>query len=350
MDLLTKNKLADAYDYLGALDRKLVDADLVELKSHGIDLELAADNFVSTYEGSNAFVLDLKSKQLKRLLTQAQRRGALNVWLQENNPAAIESKPNIECFSCHAKFSTWDDLYQHKEDEHGAAPRPTPITEDPHYPGRAEGEAVIADTSSTMGLDLTNLPDGRYAVPNLSRKYMNDNNNVFIMVKRLRRTIRRDRRFVYGKVKTGDEIVPQGTIEVKIWSSDAKELIGEQKPGDIYRGELEEELELLMMSPENFARLFGRLVGHCCICGKTLTDDVSRQIGMGLECEKKTEYFNTKPKGYEPWCPTCHNEDKDVLGKVVRFHHGDQSTQFKCYHEHRWLVRKDGIITVLDPA
>jgi hypothetical protein len=151
---------------------------------------------------------------------------------------------------------------------------------------------VLAVTVSRLGLDLSGLPDGRYAAPDMTGVH----DNVFLVVKRVRNTVARDRRYTYGKIVTGNEIVLAGTIEVRIWSSDTKEWIGQQKPGDVYRGQREDELKLIMGMPEPFAILFGKLLGYCGRCGKKLTDQVSRDIGLGLECEKQRAYFRSKPK------------------------------------------------------
>lgn len=337
---IEENKLADAEDWLRALDRKVVDADIVICKDYDIDLESAALHYVRNYEGTNKFMLSLKSKDQKGYkLTQPQLRAALNVKV-ETGSILPHTDESINCFVCKATFESFDDLHDHTEAEHEGPARIPVLTESPDVHGKMEGVAVIENTTATLGLDLTNLPDARYAVPNLSKVMKDD--FVFITVKRVRHTVARDRRYVYGKVVSGSEVVLQGTIEVRIWSSDSKELVGEQKPGDVYRGKLEEELQMVMTNPESFGKLFGMLNQRCCICGKELTDDISRSIGMGLECEKKTQYFSTVPDSYIPTCPTCHDDGVERRGTLTRFLYGDKSAAYKCILGHNWTINKKG--------
>lgn len=286
---MAENALIDAEQTADSIGRKFVDADIAQFHELGVDLALGATLWVKRYEGTNSFILDLQKRLSRyRQLTSAQARAALNVMRDEKGHATEEKAPNgISCFQCPFVAVSWDELMTHKKEEHGSKQEAPPVVAE-----KGEAQAVIANTKAVKGLDLSNLPDGRYAAPDIS----GNNDYIFLMVKRVRRTHNRDRRFVWGKVRTGNEVVVAGTIEVKLWSSDSKELVGEQKPGDVYRGDLEDSLELILLAPEALATLFGKLVGHCCVCGKTLTDDVSRAIGMGLDCEKKEGYFKKPPK------------------------------------------------------
>lgn len=295
-NLLAQNALNDAWSVFENIDRKLVEADIVQYKEHGIDLELAARLWTSEYSGKISFMADMKSYVTRgKALTQGQTRAVLNIMRAEHLdkmgiPSGDQPALHLECFVCGDTFGTWDALLAHKSQEHGRA---STVVEAPLEDG-SESVAVIENTSSKLGIDLSNLPDGRYCAPDPSGK----NDYIFLMVKRIRKTAERDRRYVYGTRPTGREVVLAGTIEVKEWSSDSKELIGEQKPGDTYRGAYEEQLSLIMMNPEAFGLLFGKLSGHCCICGKTLTDETSRAIGMGLDCERKESYWRGPKYSY----------------------------------------------------
>jgi hypothetical protein len=208
----------------------------------------------------------------------------------------------VECYQCGDVFDTFDELQNHRAMEHGsfkAEPERTSL----EIPSR--GIAVIADTTSITGLDISDLPDGRYAAPNPTGKQ----SLLYLQIKRVRRAHFRDRRYRYGKITTGSEVVQAGTIEVREWTSDQKELVGEQRPGDVYRGKFEKELTLIGIAPAEWAKVFGVTVGRCCICGKTLTDDLSKEIGMGFECEKKEAYFKTKPESMMTKCPNCKGTD-----------------------------------------
>jgi hypothetical protein len=50
------------------------------------------------------------------------------------------------------------------------------------------------------------------------------------------------------------------------------------------------------------ATVFARSHGHCCICGRSLTDELSRSRGIGPECIKITPYmlFRTERSIVEP--------------------------------------------------
>lgn len=288
-ELLAQNALIDAQQVAENLGRTFVDADIPQYHEYGINLQLGAEVFVHQYQGTNSFIGTLKGRlKAYRKLTSAQARAALNIMQQELGVVVTASEGGIKCFGCEESFPTWDMLMQHKRDMHGSRQVAPPVIAE-----QGEAKAVIANTTATKGLDLSNLPDGRYAAPDTS----GNNEYIFIMVKRVRKTKKRDRRFeAAGRIITGNEVAVAGTIEVKIWSSDSKELVGEQKPGDVYRGDLESELELVLMMPEQLAILFGKISEHCCICGKRLTDDDSRRIGMGLDCEKKQLYFQKPPE------------------------------------------------------
>lgn len=293
-ELLAENSLKDLLDIAAARDRVFANSDIEQLVAAGIKVHEACTLFIQRYEGNKSFVKNMQRRLHKGIpITQGMFRVILDIMREEAQAGRtadmvpeLDTQQEHVCFTCQRDFATFDALDQHRIKDHGAAERPEVVAD------IGDAKAVIADTTSTRGLDLSNLPDGRYAAPDPSGK----NEYVFLMVRRARKTTQRDRRYVYGKITTGNEVVVAGTIEVKVWSSDSKELIGEQKPGDAYRGEYEDELELIMMFPEKMAQIFGVKIGACCICGKTLTDDISRQIGMGLDCEKKENYFRKPPE------------------------------------------------------
>ena len=151
---------------------------------------------------------------------------------------------------------------------------------------------VLANNTSKLGIDLSQLPNGRYAVPDLKGK----TDYIFLMVTRRRSRIFQNRRFVYGKIITGGEWVEAGTIEVKQWSSDSKELVGMQKPGEFYKGDYEVELSAIMAAPQSGHGCSASTSGAAGICGKTLTDEISRSDGFGPDCIQKLDdsYFTKK--------------------------------------------------------
>jgi hypothetical protein len=345
-NVMMENMLVDFDEFVSATGKDhLLPSDIRSLSEMGIDSDKVAALLVDRYNGNNEFFNSLKP--YGAALTQSQVSTVLNDYLDNNRERLglksiarlgnhgdpVSTGAGHKCYTCGEPFPTWDALFDHKAEAHGGKKREPIVTEQ-----ATKGIAVIENTTATMGLDLSNLPDGRYAVPNMSGEKKDA--NVFIMVKRVRRTFSRDRRYVYGKIITGNELVLAGTIEVKLWSSDSKELVGEQKPDDVYRGKLEKELELLMHSPESFAKLFGRLKEKCCICGKALTDDISKAIGMGLECEKKVHYFSTTPPSLRPECPKCNEYGITRYGVLDSFNYSGGSTKYHCADGHRWLVDK----------
>jgi hypothetical protein len=336
---LTYNQVADATDYIMALGRPVNTADIMQGHEIGVNLqEFFWDHLMhgGAWETENVFIDVLHKHPITGSPTLEQVRMGLNIWLGEVHGITGEGGAQT-CFACSAEFYSWDELFMHKHDFHNG-PEPRKPILDRLGGTTEEAIAVIEDTTSTMGLDLNNLPDGRYAAPDTSGKA----SNVYLMVTRTTRTKFRDRRYRTGKIVTGRETIPMGTIEVKLWSSDSKELIGEQHPGDLYRGSHEAELSLVLKMPEPFALLFGKLVGHCCICGKTLTDDASRAIGMGLECEKKTGYWTGGVPLKVPQCPICKDSDVVAHGRLVKFDGYREQSRYKCHFGHNWFVDKKG--------
>lgn len=300
---LDENKLIDARQLAERLDRPFTNSDIEQFKENGLDLQTAAEMYVERYEDDNSFIKSVKGYLNRRnTITSAQARAVLNIMRDEvrktdadtgeaflkeiRKEDAVQRGTDHECMICHEEFPTFDNLDEHRRLFHGGRERPQAYTDE------GEAEDVLEVTESKLGLDISGLPDGRYAAPDRS----GNNDYIFLAVKRVRKTVKRDRRYVYGNVVVGNEIVVAGTIEVRIWSSDTKEWVGSQKPGDVYRGKYEEDLELIMMAPEPWAILFGRLLGYCSRCGKKLTDDESRAIGLGLECEKKRHHFSKPPE------------------------------------------------------
>lgn len=301
MDLLLKeNLLRDVEDLVTQMDDEFTDQDVTE-NTYGVDLMVAAVHYAETYNGKSDFMGSMKAKLLAfGKLTPAQARAVLNILRQEKlgiAPVQPERDRAVKCFTCGENYPNMNDLLDHKERDHNGR---KPMVLEPETGEMIEEKRVIANTTSALKLDLSSLPDGRYAAPDLT----GEKSFIFIMVRRQRKRVYRNRRYIYGKVLTGSEWVEAGTIEVKEWSSDSKRLCGEQRPGGLYEGEFELQLRAIMAGPEPWSRLFGQQIGHCGICGKTLTDDISRSDGFGPECIKKIDtnkgYFTTPvPKLFE---------------------------------------------------
>ena len=256
--IIKENNLLDVQDYLVDLDGGLTDENYALVRESNIgDFAEAARLYVSTYSGKVPFIIKLRRTIASKPLTLKQERAALNVMRDELRAGTLERAVTDGRRADHATASA------------EAAPL-------------AEDEAAVV-TSTRTTLDLSPLPDGRYAVYHPGK----ENGLLFLEVKTLKRPIRRDRRYRYGKRITGSETYPTGTIEVREWSSHSKRLCGFQKPGEGYEGEFSAELVGVMDAPKIWALVFASLVGSCPICQSILTDQASRDRGIGPVCFKK---------------------------------------------------------------
>lgn len=296
---LEDNAYDDVKDWIASLDRPVNYADFVDMSKAGLSLTDAAVRFTKEYDGKKPFMANMQTRLRFRGLTQPMMVTVLNIWREQmlDSPLTAPEEPDhrptepvkLDCGLCGALFDTFDELDGHKADVHGDT-----VLRKAAVADQGEAVEILQNQESKKGLDLSGLPDGRYAAPDPSGK----NDYIFLMVKRRRRTVERKSDYRYSKFVKGNELVLAGTIEVQEWKSDCREWVGQQKPGDVYRGEFEDQLELIMMAPEPLALLFGKLLGYCSRCGKRLTDDVSRQIGLGLDCEKYLAegYYKKAPK------------------------------------------------------
>ena len=51
-----------------------------------------------------------------------------------------------------------------------------------------------------------------------------------------------------------------------------------------YFGEYESIIAEAMKDPTEAMTLYGKKIGRCCYCGKTLTDYESKRLGIGPDC------------------------------------------------------------------
>jgi hypothetical protein len=315
-DLVVENAYIETQEWLSDLDRKVLDEDIATVKNTlDIDLVLGGLRYVRHYSGSSNFIISLQNQLVRKgSLSIPQVRGALNVLKDdlakgrivvarhretEADPIAVvpvagsaihnEDLPvphdhddlegrlekdveySTRCFGCARWFPAYSAVMEHKRQ--GLCL------------GKKTAEKSVLDTSKAeeSHLDLSVLPDGRYAATHPTAV----GGLVFLSVRTVKRRIMRDRRFRYGRFQTGREWVEVGTIEVRSWSQDSKKLVGMQKPGEGYYGEFIDQLVEVMMAPKIWAMIFARHIGACSICGKTLTDQESRDKGIGPECVKK---------------------------------------------------------------
>lgn len=287
---------------------KMIDAELPVIE--------ATEAWLKSYKGFNSFVQDVARKTVKgnKQLTPRQARALINVACKERkegnsvsigaspapSPAAkpapaLEKVTLLVCYKCNQPFHTWSDLNAHKESAH---PREYKcscghVTTDVEVARshRKEHYKPLFDGVPQTGIDLNLIPTGRYAVPDLAP---GSTDYIFLMVTRIKRDHTRSKKFRYGWKSYGSERVATGTLEVRQWRGDTKELIGEQRPGETYRGTHTEEFQMILQDPVASTKLFGRLIEACGRCGRTLTDPDSRRDGIGPECIKHYDDGATK--------------------------------------------------------
>ena len=117
-------------------------------------------------------------------------------------------------------------------------------------------------TTGKEPLDLTKLPTGHYAL-------MINDSPVFYHVDNIEE----------GKWK--------GWIFANLQVSDDKRRLGMQRPGQKYQGQHEENLRKILENPLAASQLYGKTIGRCGVCGRTLTDPDSIELGIGPICAEK---------------------------------------------------------------
>jgi hypothetical protein len=125
----------------------------------------------------------------------------------------------------------------------------------------------IIDTALTgiEPLDLSTLPSGRYAIAH------GENSDGLGKVAF----------YIIDNVKEGKWA---GWVFVNILAGDNKLRCGSQRPGQKYQGKHEDLIREIQKDPLAATVLFGRLIGRCGICGRTLTDPESIEAGIGPIC------------------------------------------------------------------
>jgi len=130
------------------------------------------------------------------------------------------------------------------------------------------------------GLDLRMIPDGRYAVYEPGKTEA-----TFIIKRTVKRPYTRHGRYLWGQATRRAEYIEQGRMELRIQRGDTKELVGEQnKLANVYHGEHEEAVKLIVDDPVKAISLYGLLMKACGYCGRSLTDPLSQTRGVGPDC------------------------------------------------------------------
>ena len=139
------------------------------------------------------------------------------------------------------------------------------------------GEVLAADknanavieqiTTGKEPLDLRSLPSGSYAVDH-------GDETAFYKI----------------DVINDEKSKWNGWVFVNILASDTKIKCGSQRPGQTYQGTQENLLREILKDPMKAMSLFGHKIGRCGICGRTLTDAESIEMGIGPICAQKSGF------------------------------------------------------------
>ena len=114
------------------------------------------------------------------------------------------------------------------------------------------------------GLDITGIPSGRYAVEGAQGMEFYKVDNLLNEKGRW-----------------------NGWMFVKRQSSDFFVKAGSQRPNQRYQGSHTDALEAIMRDPKAASVLYGKSLGVCGVCGRTLTDPESIEKGIGPVCESR---------------------------------------------------------------
>jgi hypothetical protein len=105
------------------------------------------------------------------------------------------------------------------------------------------------------------VPSGRYAIPKTAQQIAGDEAH----------SPGADSRLMFYSVKQGKSVT-----WVDVWASDARYPVKSSE-------ERHRILEAIKADPDAGPR-FGREIGRCYVCGRTLTDETSRALGIGPVC------------------------------------------------------------------
>lgn len=85
----------------------------------------------------------------------------------------------------------------------------------------------------------------------------------------------------------GEDTKWAGWFFVDEQASDDFHKAGSQRSGKLYEGRYVELLAAILSNQEHAMALYGQEIGSCGVCGRTLTDELSRERGIGPTCWEK---------------------------------------------------------------
>lgn len=193
--------------------------------------------FLKSYTGNFEFLLSV--------------RNALQKWgrLTERQIDSVRK--------CIARQQEWN---KRAEEEAKIVAERAALAQGAPVPGGDYGQSGFDSRRSAPSLDLSKLPAGRYAVPG-------GNTRLKVQVSKP----------VSGSWK-GFIFVSDGA------AYGSARRYGKQAPGKGYEGMIRDELRTIAADPEAASAAYGKLTGHCGVCGRVLENEESVARGIGPIC------------------------------------------------------------------
>ena len=246
--------------------------DFTDETYHGFQqlLDASMHEVLAAYEGNNHFLNDMRAKSA---WTSRMSRAVSNILRRELRGEGIAAPVGgYRCFDCGHMSGSYAALLDHKRGAHPTSSTPTinaPIKE----------VAVIPLFTPTHNIDLRMFPPGRFAVTDPTGKVR------FFVITELKRRARLTGRFVWTKYRYANEYLDKGDRTVREQIGETKKYIGKQKIIEsVYYGEDEPLIQLIAEDPATALQEYGRQLNKCGYCGRSLTDELSRERGIGPDC------------------------------------------------------------------
>lgn len=163
---------------------------------------------------------------------------------------------------------TWSQFAQSLAAQYRATKRLSPKQVEAAKSMKAKSDAKAAEKADTptedTGIDLTTIPSGTYAVPAGDTR----------LKVRIRHATEPGKWNGWTFVDDGAEYGQRKNY-------------GRQAPGGTYQGQITDQLRAILANPAEAAAAYGRLTGHCAMCGRKLEDEASVAAGIGPICAGK---------------------------------------------------------------
>jgi len=256
-------------------------------------LDFPMRKVLASYEGTNSFLMDLRRKPN---WTNRQARAVANIMRRElrgenskfgtnpNNPVAPR---NYTCYYCNEVLVGLDALYDHQAAVHQKGKRyrgeqvgSNGPVETTHF-GAPTGPMVpvLPDYKPELNIDLRTFLPGRFAIEDKTGTLR------FFIITELKRRTRLWGKFVWTKYAYANEYLEKGDRTVREQAGDTKKFIGKQRINQpVYFGEEEALIKMIADNPTEAMIRYGKELHRCGYCGKSLTDELSRERGIGPDC------------------------------------------------------------------